>query len=207
MSKSTAPLFQKRVAPIWQVIPALLVVVGLSALIGFLGSDEGFSWELASIFGTAAGTTLLAAATYWLGYSTKQEQAARERPVVLQEDAGSNGSPQGGYVKVTLFNAGLGPALRVYLRATYEGHDDWKPTIESKIVPAIAPNEHGTVRLRVWFPEPNRPGGPLADTSWFLVPTSTARARTSIRSLPVGRNPTLAPNDKARPKGAPPWSV
>lgn len=35
--------------------------------------------------------------------------------------------------------------------------------IESKIVPAIAPNEHGTVQLRVWFPEPNRPGGPLAD--------------------------------------------
>jgi hypothetical protein len=39
---------------------ALLAVVGLSALVGFLGSEEGFDWELAAVFGTALGTTLLA---------------------------------------------------------------------------------------------------------------------------------------------------
>jgi hypothetical protein len=35
------------------VLLGLLLVIGLSALVGCVGSDEGFSWELASIFGTA----------------------------------------------------------------------------------------------------------------------------------------------------------
>ena len=160
---------------------ALLLVVGLSALVGRIGTDDGFSWELASVFGTAAGTTLLALATYWLAYSTRsevratqdlaqltrQEQAGRERPVVLQENAVWNielGSvPPKGHVNITLFNVGLGPALRVRVSATYVGHTDWHPTIESKTVPAIAPNEHEFVQLWTEFPVPVPEEGVVAN--------------------------------------------
>ncbi len=42
----------------------LAVVVGASTYVGFVGShEEDFGWELAAIFGTALGTTLLAVAT------------------------------------------------------------------------------------------------------------------------------------------------
>src|SRR4051812_8805775 len=50
---------------------ALLAVVGLSALVGCVGSrDDGFDWELAGIFGTALGTTLLAITTGLLAWLT-----------------------------------------------------------------------------------------------------------------------------------------
>ena len=80
----------------------MLGLVGLTVaaflLVGDLASrHEEFDWELASIFGTAVGTTLLALATGWLAYSTRSEvratqklaeltqegQAASERPLVL----------------------------------------------------------------------------------------------------------------------------
>lgn len=162
---------------LWHAALGLVLVVGLSALVGWVGSDEGLSWDLASVFGTAAGTTLLAAATYWLAYSTRtevratqdiaeltqREQAARERPIILQENASYHGSPGAGVAEVALVNVGLGPALRVWVMAFYVGHDDWMPRIEHEIVPAIAPGEHRTVGLAVRFPEPYQPGGPRGD--------------------------------------------
>lgn len=163
---------------LWHALVGIATVVGLSTLVGYAGPpDDEFNWELAAIFGTAAGTTLLAAATYWLGYATRSEvratqtlaeltrrdQAERERPVVLQRDAGFSGSPQSGYVKVNLINVGLGPALRVRVSASYEGHSDWQPEIQTVTVAAIPPNGSETVDLYVRFPEPNQPGGVRGD--------------------------------------------
>jgi hypothetical protein len=155
---------------IWHVVVFLAIVVGLSALVGRVGSDKDFSWELASVFGTAAGTTLLALATYWLAYSTRSElratvrlanltaaeQTARERPVVLQEEAFfimASGAG-GGTLAITLFNVGLGPALRVQVSASYDQAGNWVPAINQETVPAIAPNEHKRLTLDVVFPSP-----------------------------------------------------
>jgi hypothetical protein len=85
---------------LWIALIGFALVVAFSVLVGFVGSHEtSFDWELASIFGTALGTTLLALATAWLAYSTRSEvratqelaqltredQAARDRPVVMVE--------------------------------------------------------------------------------------------------------------------------
>jgi hypothetical protein len=154
---------------------ALVVVFAASALVGFVGAPHGerFSWELASVFGTALGTTLLAAATGWLAWSTRSEvratqdlaeltraqQVASERPVVIAERSSFSGSPGSGLVEVTLRNAGLGPALRVRVSAKYTGHEDWQPSIWQEIVPVIEPGSHEGVRLQTSFPEPHQPGG------------------------------------------------
>jgi hypothetical protein len=105
-------------------------VLGFSILVGFVGPKPGFQWGLASIFGTAFGTTLLAAATGALAFSTwsdvhatwqlaeltRRDQDERERPVVLQEDAVFDGHLEG-WLNVSLRNVGLGPALRVEVTA------------------------------------------------------------------------------------------
>ena len=62
----------------------MLGLVGLTVaaflLVGDLASrHEEFNWELASIFGTAVGTTLLALATGWLAYSTRSEVRATQK--------------------------------------------------------------------------------------------------------------------------------
>jgi hypothetical protein len=56
-------------------------VVGFSVLVGFVGAPkhERFGWELASIFGTALGTTLLALATGALAWSTRSEVRATQQ--------------------------------------------------------------------------------------------------------------------------------
>jgi hypothetical protein len=142
------------------VVVALGVVLGLSVLVGFVGPKRGFQWELASIFGTALGTTLLAAATGALAYSTwsdvratwrlaeltKRDQDERERPIVIQQRAvwrggGEMGGRQEGPLEVSLRNVGLGPALRVEVTAAYVD-EEFKPSITPNpyIVPAIAPD-------------------------------------------------------------------
>jgi hypothetical protein len=91
---------QKRRLPLLATTLAAfgLAVFGLSVLVGFLGPKPGFQWELASVFGTALGTTSLALATGALAWSTrtevratqqlaeltKRDQDARQRPVVIQ---------------------------------------------------------------------------------------------------------------------------
>jgi hypothetical protein len=155
---------------------ALVAVVAASAFVGFVGAphDEQFSWELASIFGTALGTTLLAAATGWLAWSTRSEvratqdlaeltrrqQAASDRPVVmLQQKPGWSGSPEKGELHVELQNVGIGPALYVEVDAFYDD-EDWTPSIGSASVPFIQAESGQSVALPVSFPEPHdRPGG------------------------------------------------
>jgi hypothetical protein len=154
---------------------ALTTVVVLSAIVGFVGAPHGerFSWELASVFGTALGTTLLASATGWLAWSTRSEvratqdlaeltraqQVASERPIVIPGRPSFSGSPGSGRVEVTLRNAGLGPALRVRVSATYTGHLDWQPSIRQETVPVIGPGSHEPVNLQTSFSGPHQPGG------------------------------------------------
>src|SRR4051812_43023114 len=51
----------------------LVIVTGLSALVGCVAGGDEFNWDTASIFGTALGTTLLAIGTLGLAYSTWRE--------------------------------------------------------------------------------------------------------------------------------------
>src|SRR5689334_11098501 len=68
---------------------ALGFVVLCGGLVGWLAPSEasftvrehGFDWELASIFGTAVGTVLLALATAYLAQQTRVEAEATRRSV------------------------------------------------------------------------------------------------------------------------------
>jgi hypothetical protein len=144
-------------------------VLGFSILVGFVGPKHGFQWDLASLFGTALGTTLLAAGTGALAYSTwselratwqladltKRDQDERERPVVLQQDATFDGNEETmeGWLHVALRNVGLGPALRVEVAADYA--DEWgnQPEIMSHVLPSIPPGGTETFQMFVRFPE------------------------------------------------------
>jgi hypothetical protein len=179
------------------VAVALALVVGLSILVGFKGPKKGFQWELAAVFGTAFGTTLLAAATGALAYSTwsevgatwelakltKRDQDERQRPIVLQETAvyeggGEQGGRQEGWLNIELRNVGLGPALRVEVKAKYFD-DDYQPTIgpNPSILPALAPNETKPFRVFVRFEEKSPPEGVRSD-GFPLSGTFTDRLQT-----------------------------
>jgi hypothetical protein len=161
------------------VLAGLATVAVLSVVVGFIGSSHtGFDWELASIFGTALGTTLLALSTGWLAWSTRSEvratqdlaeltreqQAASERPVVLLRSASWSGAPDSGALRIDLQNVGLGPALRVRVSASYVGHKDWRPRIDPVDIPVVTPNTGVSPELFVSFPQPHdRPGGVRGD--------------------------------------------
>lgn len=129
-------------------IGALVVVAALVAtLLGFVGAAHGvsvhhFSWSLAAVAGTAVGTVLLAGftgalawttsgdvrATIRLADTTQEEQRARDRPIiavrpvqirnVVLDPATRETLP---VLDLWLKNVGLGPALDLHLRATYNG--------------------------------------------------------------------------------------
>jgi hypothetical protein len=80
------PKLRARTLLAW-VAAALTIVVGLSILVGYLGPNKGFQWQLASVFGTAAGTTLLAAATGALAYSTRNDVRATWRLANISQAA------------------------------------------------------------------------------------------------------------------------
>jgi hypothetical protein len=182
----------------------LLVVIGLSILVGYLGPKPGFQWELASIFGTALGTTLLAAATGALAYSTwsdvratwqlaeltRRDQDERARPVVLVQTSsfggsGASGGRYEGSLDVALRNVGLGPALRVELRADYSD-DEYGATVNPNptVCPAIAPNE--TVNLRVGVVFPERSPTTIDAGDFALGGTFTDRSRQGNYAIITG---------------------
>jgi hypothetical protein len=82
----------------------LLFIAAMAYLVGHYEARKNtghFDWELASVFGTALGTTLLALATGALAFTTsgdvratwelarltREQQERNEQPVVLVEDA------------------------------------------------------------------------------------------------------------------------
>jgi hypothetical protein len=70
----------------------LIIILGLAVtsflLVGqFAARDEGFDWELASLFGTAVGTVLLATATGLLAWMTRAEVVASRQELELSRTA------------------------------------------------------------------------------------------------------------------------
>ena len=168
----------------------LLGVIALSALVGLVGGEEEFDWDLAAVFGTAVGTTLLALATGVLAFWTLQEVSAtkelaalsrrdqqlRERPVVIQEDAALSFSGQQGHLLVKLMNVGLGPALRVQITANYID-PEYHAEIQRVTRPAIKPGESDRVQLYVRCPPPLPPSGVRRD-GFRVSGTYLDRSRT-----------------------------
>jgi hypothetical protein len=74
----------RRVA-VWSSV-ALAAVIGLSVAVGFAGEEHGFGWELAAVFGTALGTTLLAVATGLLALLTARDVSAAQELAQLTRD-------------------------------------------------------------------------------------------------------------------------
>jgi hypothetical protein len=113
-----------------------------------------FDWELASIFGTAVGTLLLAVATGALAASTSRDVSAtgrlaelavadqvdRIRPAVI----GAVDEMQGRTLRIKLRNVGLGPAVRVLVRVESEVADVGLETVD-----AIPAGETVEVELQV----------------------------------------------------------
>jgi hypothetical protein len=174
---------------LWLVIGLCFVaVLGLSALVGFISAKGSlgwhrFDWTVASVFGTALGTTLLAFATGWLANSTrsevratqelanltKRDQDERERPVVIQERADYiEMGPRVGTVEFALRNVGLGPALRVRVRGYYDDEQhpaQMKPATTT--IPAIAPGETERREFSVSWEGP--PPGDEVHSDWFRL--------------------------------------
>jgi hypothetical protein len=147
------------------LVAALGVVIALSALVGCLATDEGFDWDLASVFGTALGTTLLALGTFWLAMSTYQdvrasqqlaalsaeqlelgretnhlmrsEQRERLQPsIIAAESGGATSGGSNNTLNVDLINVGGGPAVRIDVTARYM--DAGKPFKDDPAVAAVS---------------------------------------------------------------------
>jgi hypothetical protein len=79
------PLSRSNKALVRGLVAAVLVVVALSTVVGFVGTDDGFDWNLAAVVGTAIGTTLLAGTTGALAFLTRGEVNATQQLAVLTE--------------------------------------------------------------------------------------------------------------------------
>jgi hypothetical protein len=167
---------------------ALVAVVALSWLVGKVGGTHGFDWDLAAVFGTALGTTLLAITTGGLAYLTGREvsatkelaqltradQVARERPVVILHTAVFREQIQGeGHISLQVFNAGLGPALRVEIKATYKDPAH-QPTMPAALWPVIMAGQREDFAIQPVVFTSSPPGG--VDPDGFSV-SGTCRDR------------------------------
>jgi hypothetical protein len=156
----------RRALFVWTAAGVALVAA-LSAVVGCVGGHYGFDWTLASVFGTALGTTLLAAATGALAYSTwsdvratwqladltRLDQESRIRPTVLLlsvEVAGGSDA----HANVRLRNVGLGPALRLMIAGMYIHPVTGQPTPVGGARPAIGVDEEVVVAIPVNVPNP-----------------------------------------------------
>ncbi len=137
------------------------VVIGFWTVGSYASREEGFDWELASIFGTALGTTGLALFTGWLAWTTSGDLRSRERPVVVMESAIWHREPgdplRSGTLQVRMRNVGLGPALRLVVECTYNVPVGSFKTTPS-ILAALLPGEVMQSDLPFSFQEPP-PGG------------------------------------------------
>ena len=191
------------------------MVVALSWWVGWLGPEEGFDWDLASVFGTALGTTLLAlatgalalltyrevGATQDLAEMTRNDQLMRDRPLVLAtvtsyQPAAAPGTPSGdesrGLLTVELWNVGLGPAARIELGATYDREPGLSPEIAPVICTAIPPGATATPGLEVLWS--SRPTGRKVTASDF-TPTGAYLDRS------LGHAQQIIPSSEAGHQG------
>jgi len=147
---------------------AVAALFGTSLASGYYGAPEHetFAWDVAAGVGTALGTLVLAAATAWLGVSTRQsvqvagdEQRSRERPEVViehiqiydpgeQSYQGSDEAAKSWFMLYIQFrNVGLGPALRARLRVEYTGDLQLASDQDREVVwPLAVIDLHGGIR-------------------------------------------------------------
>jgi hypothetical protein len=125
-------------AVLWIGLLTLAALV-TAAVVGFEAVARGFDWNAAGVAGTAVGTVLLAGftgalawttsgdvrATWELARLTREDQLARERPLIIVQGTrydrarGADNPPtQFGVLHVEVFNAGAGPAIDIRLRGT-----------------------------------------------------------------------------------------
>lgn len=166
---------------------ALAAVVAASWRVGHVGSEHGFDWELAGVFGTALGTTLLAITTgllAWLTWgdvratqdlatSTREDQAARERPILILHSVYLDGFA----LEATVINVGLGPALDVKLSAEYVGQHP-QPHIVPGTIAAILAGGQDTGDMEIRFHD-NPTVSELA-SNFRVSGTFTDRARRQV---------------------------
>jgi hypothetical protein len=145
LSENYGVLTRKRLT-LW-IGALVLLSASIATLLGFIGARDGisfshFDWSLAAVAGTAIGTIVLAGftgalawttsgdvrATIRLADATVEDQRARNRPIVAVRVVGVSwvvldGTSRESVAALQLWlkNVGLGPALDLRLRASYEG--------------------------------------------------------------------------------------
>jgi hypothetical protein len=146
----------------WGRIAVVVGVLVASVLVGFLSADDPhtFNWEVAAIFGTAAGTLALAVVTWVLASAARRDQELRDRPLVILRVVSlqiQGSEPRRRFVLIVeVHNAGLGPALKVNVHARQAG-EPRSLKIDSWLHPVLGPGEPGHMELPISFV----PGGSL----------------------------------------------
>jgi hypothetical protein len=119
--------------PVVAVLVAVPIAIGGAVLVGLFAARDhegAFDWELASIFGTALGTLLLAGATALLALVTSRDVTATEdlartarderrdrfRPMLIGAVDGVNSRE----LSIELMNVGPGPAITAVVTAKSE---------------------------------------------------------------------------------------
>jgi hypothetical protein len=149
----------------------LVATVGAGALIGFLATSprEAFAWETAAVAGTALATAALAGFTGALAYTTsgdvratwelaqqgREEQERRDRPTVLVMAGGTRSSESVVVREVRLVNAGVGPALRIQVTATWVSEANQEIVSGAGWLPYLAPGNETAVDVSVPHPDPD----------------------------------------------------
>jgi hypothetical protein len=133
-----------------------LLMIGAAVAVGFAARGRGFDWDVASVAGTAVGTSLLAVGTLALAYTTWQDVRAsqriaddtrrslqlaeedrrdRLRPAVIGAATGLAGDAEGVFLSVEVHNIGGGAAMRVEVTAEYSG--PWDLSVQTTTIPVI----------------------------------------------------------------------
>ena len=178
--------------------PLLAIVTGLSVLVGYAAEGwDHFNWEVASIFGTALGTTALAAftgalafatsgdvrATWRLAELTQEDQEARQRPMVMALSTQLSFTDNRGYLQVQCLNVGLGPAIRLRIEARYDGPSlpEGKPEVLREVIPALGVGLTTNPQLLLRWP-----GGEIAPDRTQAIPVGGFRVTATYEDR-IGR--------------------
>jgi hypothetical protein len=186
----------------------LMVLFALSAAlaVGFESVGKGFDWNAAGVAGTAIGTVFLAGftgalawttsgdvrATWKLAQLTREDQLARERPLVLvQATAYDRARPMDstpafhGVLHVEFFNAGAGPALDIRV----QGKTSLGAVVEERPVDALSSNARFPFALVV---RPNDAQNDVASVQDFTL-SGDCTDRNETQRYPIRYTYSVVP--------------